>query len=509
MMNNSQQTAPQRLISELLSEFRSSGRCLREPIAKLAEMAASDDAETAEPATGAFFAALVEPLADSFDPAAVALYNRVFAQVIEVCRATERGRALDRELSGFGLSSEEELIARAESLRLRSASSHPLDGQSRMRRVILLSRVTLGADVAITSVMLERMKREFPKAEIAFVGGRKAAELFGGDKRLSFKEIDYGRAATLIERLLSWIDLLVVIRQLTAGLGRGDFLIVDPDTRLTQLGLLPLTANDEEYLFFPSRERGFGTKEPLGRLTSAWLDEAFGSEQPIYPRLSLARRDLDLANNLAKRARRPIVAINFGVGENPAKRVGDEFETALVSELISEGAAVILDRGAGDEETRRADAVISAARQSCGARAIEFSENDLANLASRAVVDADLIVWNGRIGLLAALISESDLYIGYDSAGQHIAAALGVPSIDVFAGFASARMLDRWTPTGTAPSRVIVASEPRDADAMALVADVIAAAREMLDIREPKSKGAQKAKSPQRAKRPQKAPDQD
>ena len=71
----------------------------------------------------------------------------------------------------------------------------------------------------------------------------------------------------------------------------------------------------------------------------------------------------------------------------------------------------------------------------------------------------DLLVWNGRIGLLAALIGESDLYIGYDSAGQHIAAALGVPCIDVMAGFSSPRMIDRWRPTGPAETRVIVARQ--------------------------------------------------
>ena len=53
------------------------------------------------------------------------------------------------------------------------------------------------------------------------------------------------------------------------------------------------------------------------------------------------------------------------------------------------------------------------------------------------------------------MIGQSDLYIGYDSAGQHIAAALGVPCIDVFAGFSSPRMLDRWRPTGSSESRVI------------------------------------------------------
>jgi ADP-heptose:LPS heptosyltransferase len=32
--------------------------------------------------------------------------------------------------------------------------------------------------------------------------------------------------------------------------------------------------------------------------------------------------------------------------------------------------------------------------------------------------------WDGSIGAFAGLIADSDQYIGYDSAGQHIAAAM-------------------------------------------------------------------------------------
>lgn len=86
---------------------------------------------------------------------------------------------------------------------------------------------------------------------------------------------------------------------------------------------------------------------------------------------------------------------------------------------------------------------------------IELDEESLARLPGEDRIEAELVVWSGRIGLLTALIGESDLYIGYDSAGQHIASALGVPCIDVFAGFSSRRMLDRWRPTGKAEARVV------------------------------------------------------
>jgi hypothetical protein len=57
---------------------------------------------------------------------------------------------------------------------------------------------------------------------------------------------------------------------------------------------------------------------------------------------------------------------------------------------------------------------------------VESDEESLQNPSDfNRLACIDLAVWRGRIGLLAALIGQSDLYIGYDFAGQHIAAAMG------------------------------------------------------------------------------------
>jgi ADP-heptose:LPS heptosyltransferase len=49
--------------------------------------------------------------------------------------------------------------------------------------------------------------------------------------------------------------------------------------------------------------------------------------------------------------------------------------------------------------------------------------------------------------------------VGYDSAGQHVAAAAGVPLISVFAGFPAPRMFERWRPAGEG-CRVIRVDRP-------------------------------------------------
>ena len=67
------------------------------------------------------------------------------------------------------------------------------------------------------------------------------------------------------------------------------------------------------------------------------------------------------------------------------------------------------------------------------------------------------------------MIARSKLYVGYDSAGQHVAAACGTPLIAVCAGFASPRMFSRWRPTGAGRIEAIRVDRP---DPAAVIAEV-------------------------------------
>ena len=128
--------------------------------------------------------------------------------------------------------------------------------------------------------------------------------------------------------------------------------------------------------------------------------------------------------------------MSFGVGETPAKRVGDPFEEQLVAHVARTGAHIWIDQGAGGEEAERVD------------RAIAKS-----GAASERVRS-----FRGSFAAFASAIARSDLYVGYDSAGQHVAAACGVPLLSVFAGFASPRMFARWRPSGRGRIAVIPVS---------------------------------------------------
>jgi hypothetical protein len=176
----------EQLIEEFLIEYRNSGLYLSDRIARIAELVIAPG-ETAQSASSALFTRFVEPLADSFQTSAVTVYNRVLAQVIQACRKDAQAADLDRELVGCGLTSEEDLVVRAERLRLAYRLINLGYSNQHIKRVIILSRITIGADIAVTSLVMDRMKREFQCAELVLVGGAKAIELLLGDSRVRFE----------------------------------------------------------------------------------------------------------------------------------------------------------------------------------------------------------------------------------------------------------------------------------------------------------------------------------
>ena len=149
--------------------------------------------------------------------------------------------------------------------------------------------------------------------------------------------------------------------------------------------------------------------DSLTSLAARWTHETLGVEgaRPfIAPRPS-ADAPVD-------------ITVSLGVGENPAKGLGQEFEVALMRLLEETGASVLVDKGGSPEERRRVEAVLRPGMKT----------------------------HDGAFAPFAAQIARSRLYVGYDSAGGHVASACGVPLISIAAGFVSDRMRARWRPNG-------------------------------------------------------------
>jgi ADP-heptose:LPS heptosyltransferase len=446
----------------------------------LAELATQEDPELARLGLQALFAMVVERLGDAFDPAACAIYDRLFVDVIQHCRRLPAGAPLDAALRRFGLDDAEALLSRAR--RVRATKRFASQQLRQIKRAFVLSRVTLGAEVAVTSVVLAALKRACPAAMLTLVASPKARQLFAGDPRITLYALDYDRGGGLLDRLASWLQLVEAIRREVDGLDRREYLIVDPDSRLTQLGLLPLVPDESRYAFFESRSYRAPGLHKISELTAHWLEHAFGVAPPLFPYVALSPGDLAFARGVAaalRTRRRPVVSMNLGVGANPAKRLPDPFELTLLRRLLREGATILLDSGAAAEEVARVQR-LSAACAGDGAWTVELDERQLPSLPAAVVERAQLITWRGSIGRFAALIGQSDIYVGYDSAGQHLAAAQGVPTVDIFTGFSSPRMPERWAPHGPGPVCVLVVGEAGRHDAAqheALVQQIVAHVR--------------------------------
>lgn len=345
------------------------------------------DAARAPEGSRALFSTVIERLGDLFEPRLADTYAELFSEII--ARVMPEYRA-------------EELVERYRRIR------RPREAPARVQRVFVLSRVTLGADVSVTSVVLAAAKQRFPDAEIYFVGARKGWELFEADAAIRHLPVPYGRAATLEERLAA-------SRSLATLLNEPDSIVIDPDSRLTQLGLVPVCP-EERYFFFESRAYGGDGTEPLPVLAARWVEDVFGvrGARPFVAPAAPAEPPAE-------------ITVSLGVGENPAKRIADPFEPELLAHLARTGRSVLVDKGAGGEETQRVE---------------------------RSLVPG-MGSWQGAFAPFAAQIARSCLYVGYDSAGQHVAAACGVPLVCVFAGFPSERMFARWRPTGAGPITVI------------------------------------------------------
>ncbi|MFM8392397.1 MAG: glycosyltransferase family 9 protein, partial [Acidobacteriota bacterium] len=83
------------------------------------------------------------------------------------------------------------------------------------------------------------------------------------------------------------------------------------------------------------------------------------------------------------------------------------------------------------------------------------AEDEQEAFAAPAKSPNGILTWRGGIGSLAGLIAASDQYVGYDSSGQHIAAALGIPGTTYFSSTNPAIFAKRWAPFGH-QSRVII-----------------------------------------------------
>ena len=146
-------------------------------------------------AAEALFRIIIEALCDEFEDLQTESYNRVMAQLVSFCRKLSKGSELNQSLNNFGIYQPEDLLTRIQRIRINNTKRLP---RQNIKKILLLSRVTIGADVAITSIVMQRLASIYPQAEIVLIGGSKLYDIYGSNSRVNFRAVNYSRTGGLL-----------------------------------------------------------------------------------------------------------------------------------------------------------------------------------------------------------------------------------------------------------------------------------------------------------------------
>jgi len=404
----------------------------------LADAADSDDEAVRGDGLGALFGGLVEPLNDGFTPAGRWLYHRLFGRI--TWRVCSRVPELAKRLATFGITSEADLIAHHARVR---AGADPLPAQ--VARIIIPSRVTLGADVLLTTVLLQRLRARFPTAELVVLGDGKLSGLIGGMPGVRVRPLSYARRGPLRDRLASWLLLADAIA------AEAPDLVVAPDSRLDQLGILPVITAGRYRLWENVGPEG-APPQSLADQLDGWCAQLLGGGPACTPRLAFDTERSALASRFtAAFGTAPICAVKLDHGGNPAKALPRDGELHLLRGLRAKGWRVLLDRGFGEAELKNSDALVDA----LGWRISDLDDSgqglgrDVAALARDEMAAAEIIRFHGSIGGWAAALSACRHALAYDSVGHHLSAALAVPVSIAFTGWSDPGFPIAWQPRGS------------------------------------------------------------
>ncbi len=398
------------------------------------------------------FGDLIEPWNDSFTMRGRNAYARIFGRI--VWTSAEQDHKLKKALRRYRLYSEEALLNRHKNI--RKNKSFKL--QENCQRIVVLSRVTIGADILLTNVLVQRLQQKYPEAKIVIIGDKKLNGLFGAMRNVRIQSLSYARRGSLTTRLHSWIDLCDCLNTLNPDL------VIAPDSRLDQLGMLPVIS-DEKYLIWENLQINDKT-ESLSVLLDQWACEQLDieDEQECYPKLAFDEQTQETADHIKQIIQdRPFIAVKLDYGGNADKAVSREWEIDILRCMIDRGWSILIDRGFGEEELNNSDAIM----RGVGMNAFDISESDtdhgklIKDLSSDDLEDQSIVRFYGSIAAWAACAQSCQLAFSYDSVGHHLAAALEIPLVIAFTGYKDEHFPTAWQPRGTAAVNMVCIPQER------------------------------------------------
>ena len=219
----------------------------------------------------------------------------------------------------------------------------------------------------------------------------------------------------------SW-PTLAVWPELRDAVASPGSIVIDPDSRLTQLGLLPVCA-EEDYYFFESRSYGGDSRRPCPSSRGDWVAETrSASRMPSRSSLRCAPRRI-----------RPTLRSALAWARMPPSA----WQARLKQNCCGFWSSAIVDpdRPRGGRGRSRA----GGARDGPQRWAARFGMGRLRGSPPRSPEAISTLVTIRREGTWRRC---------------------GVPLISIFGGFVSERMFQRWRPTGDGAIHVIRAAAP-------------------------------------------------
>ncbi|HEC91984.1 MAG TPA: pyruvate kinase, partial [Candidatus Atribacteria bacterium] len=541
----------QRAVDIFMQAYRKQDEILIETADFLTHMRLSKDSEIASIGTKAMMKGIIEPLADTFLEKDSEVRFDFNLRVVEICRQQREGKFIDEVLKRLGFLDEKSLRERKDIVR-KIRYLHP-SRRDKIKKIFILSRITIGADIAITNRLITGFLKTFPFAEIVLFGNRRTLnEICGGENRIRIESLPVlpKGAGTAIDRFLPWAEIVKVLEEEIKELKTNeDFIIFDPASRIGRVGVLPFIHKDKELLHYYFFEGNLtSTQRPVKRKSDLYQEFAqncFGISLE-YPTVFLKKEDVIFAQKIWESydlGKYFVIALQFGVGGDNNKRIWNHtseeeivsyFEKSLIQRLLAEGHSLLIDKGFGWYEETQINEILKnlnvpiieilclpnrepivvpgpAERIYKNIENKEISPGRLAEVSRVKVVyrtldgvalvsweeinrkegnilgtveeekrkrakrviedfyfnsnfdklvkpifknfrEAEQIVLSCQVplGKLGALLGNTQVYVGYDSQGQHMAAAKGVNGVVVFAGYPEKAPYfpDHWAPVG-------------------------------------------------------------
>jgi ADP-heptose:LPS heptosyltransferase/GT2 family glycosyltransferase len=318
-------------------------------------------------------------------------------------------------------------------------ASRPLFGKDEIQRILAVKLDHIG-DLITALPALRRLRRHFPSARIYLLATRAAKafladedcvdeliefEFFHARSGLGQRGITEQDLLALGERLAPYrFDLAIDLRKQLETRHVLNYVPARFRAGYNHLGRFPwldvaLEWEGDDQL----HRKQSHVSDDLVRLVEA---VAIASESDLSALPQTMSRDEKLPVNLSAAARalfcKPVVAVHPGVGAIMRQWMPEYFATVI--DLLIEKNDVNVVLVGGPDEAKLAKEVLGHV----------VNRRNVVSLAGRTSLPA-----------LTGLLRACTLYLGNNSGPQHIAAALGLPTVGIYSGVVDAA---EWGPTG-------------------------------------------------------------